>query len=337
MISRSFVPSTSRPSQDQGVGPLHAVAELRVRLGPLFTAVLGGFLFAMSFLGAAVQAADEASRSAPEREWGVPDAQADLRAIGEQHVSFTLSEGSVTVEVLGVQPEEIQDLVWAGRSVWESVLHEAVLLDSPSRTAFTLPLDFRADPAGVLEIWLNSGDVLVRGIPDDSVLEQRQLSGDLTQAACAYTPLYSVSRCGGTTTSYSVPYRCCDNNYDGDAKDSGDGNCVWLAWVKAREWGWKVPSPSMWGNASNWCDKAAATSGWSVSSTPTKNSIACSKSIGHVAWVTSVDSVARTFTVTEQNCKVEPSCFGSGTRTKTRSFSSAWKFIRCTNTKKCGA
>ncbi|NJL26488.1 MAG: CHAP domain-containing protein [Thermoanaerobaculia bacterium] len=283
-----------------------------------------------------VFAIDPAETCAPAEDHRAPEPTIErARVLGERLVSFSLSENHATVEVLGARPEEILDLIWGGRSILDSVLFDAVALEAPKATAFILPFDFQSNVPGVLEIRLAGGEVLLRGIPDDSVLEARLRLGSGAEATCTVTSLYAVTTCGGTTSAYTVPYRCCDNNYDGDAKDSGDGNCVWLAWVKARSFGWKIPST--WGNASNWCDKAAATPGWSVSTTAAKNTIACSKTIGHVAWVTSVDNTAKKFTVTEQNCKVEPYCVGTGTQSKTRAFSSAWKFIKCVDTTKCGA
>lgn len=257
----------------------------------------------------------------------------DAADLGAQHVSFTLGDGIVTVNVTGIESSQILDVIWAGHSILEKI--EPTAIKDASSFAFGFSADFSTEPVGVLEVWLDSGQVLVRGIPDDLALNARREMGDVTKATCASTTLYSVSKCGGTTSSYTVPYKCCDNNYDGDAKDSSDGNCVWLAWVAARNYGWLVPSN--WGNASNWCDKAAATTGWTVSTTPVKSSIACSKSIGHVGWVTSVDTVNKKFTVTEQNCKAEPWCAGTGTQSKTRAYSNDWKFIRCTKLNKCGA
>ncbi|MCL4836778.1 MAG: CHAP domain-containing protein [Thermoanaerobaculia bacterium] len=339
------------PLPDRHLSPLHRVphghrasqvnaaaiarAPSRRQLDLLDFGLVTLMLVLMVVLSAVAALGSDLTR-APAPPQGEVDGQLQVqRHRSEEIVEITTSEGVVRVVVLGVPPADIQDVVWGGRSILEAILPDLVVLGDATSTEFTLPAELDLSTPGVLEIWLARGDALVRGIPDDSVLDSRQLTGTLTEAICQTTDLYKVTKCGGTSSSYSVPYKCCDNNYDGDANDSGDGNCVWLAWVRARNRGWRVPST--WGNASRWCDMAAATPGWSVSSTPRVNSIACSKSIGHVAWVTGVDTTNRKFTVQEQNCKVEPSCFGSGTRSKTRDFSSAWKFIRCTDLTKCGA
>lgn len=235
-----------------------------------------------------------------------------LPVLGEPpKVEFEITEGRALIHIPGVTPDAIEDIFWGGNSIVELLNSNDSIKSASDGIVFSLPVDFRFEGAGVLEIHLYSGDILVRGIPDDSVLQWRAIHGDITKAICASTSLYSRRSCGGTVSAYDVPYRCCDNNYDGDASDRGDGNCVWLAWVKAREHGWLVPVS--WGNATDWCDEASHAPGWSVSTTPEVDTIACSKSIGHVAWVTNVDAAAKRFTVTEQNCKVEPSCFGSGT------------------------
>jgi surface antigen len=250
----------------------------------------------------------------------------------EPKVEFEITEGTALVHVPGVNLSEIDDIVWGGRSILDRLHDEKLIEDASGGAVFGLPADFRFEGPGVVEIHLRNGDTLVRGIPDDTVLRLRAAKGDVTKATCNTALMPSLS-CGGTTTTYASPYKCCDNDGNGSL-GPGDGNCVWLAWVKAREYGWLVPST--WGNATDWCDKAMATPGWSVSSTAQKNTIACNKTLGHVAWVTDVTSTS--FTVTEQNCKVEASnCYGSGTQTKSRTFSSNWKFIKCADTTKCGA
>ncbi|HBL25704.1 MAG TPA: hypothetical protein DD490_02595, partial [Acidobacteria bacterium] len=251
----------------------------------------------------------------------------------EPKVEFEITEGTALVHIPGVALGEIDDIVWGGRSIVDRLHAEQLIEDTSGGAVFGLPADFRFEGPGVVEIHLRNGDTLVRGIPDDTVLRLRTAQGDVTKATCNTNLFYNRLSCGGTTTTYTSPYGCCDNDGNGNASGANDGNCVWLAWVKAREYGWLVPST--WGNATNWCDRASATPGWSVSSTAQKNTIACNKTLGHVAWVTGLSSTS--FTVTEQNCAVEPSCFASGTRSKTRTFSSDWKFIKCTDTTKCGA
>jgi hypothetical protein len=252
---------------------------------------------------------------------------------GFQTVAFDVEDGRAIVRVPSVIPEDIDDIVWAGESIGERVLADAKGVDGGLE--FALPVDLRVEPAGVLEIRLHNGVVLVRGIPDDSVLLSRAAQGDLTKVTCANPQLYSTMSCGGTTSAYSVPYKCCDNNNDGDTGGSEDGNSVWLAWVRAREYGWSVPST--WGNAANWCNMAGRAPGWTVSSTAAVNTIACNKSLGQVAWVIAVDDIGRKFTATQQSCKVEPSCIGSGTQNSILPFSTQWRFIRCSDTSKCGA
>lgn len=153
-----------------------------------------------------------------------------------------------------------------------------------------------------------------------------------------YVPYATAYRCGDVTTPYANPYPCCDNNRNGSFTDvkvpGGDGNCTWYAWHKAREAKWVVPST--WGNAGNWCAKAASTAGWNLSSAVTAGSIACNAKIGHVAWVRRAiyDSSGRltSFEVEEQNCAVAPAYYASSRRIKTYTYSTDWKFIRCVGT-----
>ena len=87
-----------------------------------------------------------------------------------------------------------------------------------------------------------------------------------------------IYSCGGHNDScqcnMSNPYPCCDNN----------SNCTWWAWHKACcVWGIGLPSP--WRNAKCWAGDLRS-NGYSVSSTPAVNTIACRDigTYGHVAW-----------------------------------------------------
>lgn len=98
--------------------------------------------------------------------------------------------------------------------------------------------------------------------------------------------------CSGES-SPGNPYYC----YRYDQVNSSGGNCTWLAWKYAREnWGDPLGNfdPAVrvsWGNANNWAN-AARSRGYVVDSLPARHTIAVSNtlhSLGHVAWVESVD------------------------------------------------
>jgi len=100
---------------------------------------------------------------------------------------------------------------------------------------------------------------------------------------------HNAGNCG-----FSNPYPCCSN----------DGNCTWWAWNRACVvWDDALPGP--WRHAKYW---ASIYSGWgyTVSSVPMVQSIACRDvgNWGHVAWVT--DVVGDTVYVSEMNCDYGP-------------------------------
>lgn len=176
-----------------------------------------------------------------------------------------------------------------------------------------------------IEIYLQVKHLIVRvviqgngleGNADDVIELIKNLSidepGEFIQTGTTYDEFvkancggYNGNDCGG-----SNPYPCCSYNGNSNA-----GNCTWWAWRSAR-CGWGISLPSPWRHAKYWAGDLTS-NGYTISSTPVVNSIACSNagSYGHVAWVTSFTSTH--VTVTEMNCG---SMYGMQTKTYTRAF-----------------
>ena len=243
-----------------------------------------------------------------------------LKAIADDilpRVDYIISEGETSIIFTGILPIDIIDITFKGQSILDKILSYTESDIEYTEDGFIVKLnkEFRLHDTAEFKVTLQDGN-------DHSI----ELSNATASCSCA-KGIYNTVQCGSVKSSVGTPpYPCCDNNSNGKATDSGDGNCTWYAWYKAKkEKGWTVPSN--WGNGGNWATNASKTSGWKVTSTPTKNTIACNSGLGHVAWVTSVSSDKKSITVSEQNCKCPSACFGSGERSKTYTVSSSWKFI----------
>lgn len=253
----------------------------------------------------------------------------------EPALEYEISEGQVTLIFLNLKPEDVRELSWGDQSLYGIQWEKAVSLKKAPGFSVKLGAD---------ELDLETAPIIRADLVNGERIERTLLSGPLPslewlspeKATCAEAAgIYNAAQCGSTSSSVGTPpYPCCDNNGDGKATGSGDGNCTWYAWYKAKAVkSWKVPST--WSSGSKWCANAAKTAGWKVSSIPTVDTIACSSSIGHVGWVKTVSSDKKTITLFEQNCKVPPSCFGSGTREKSGYTASSFQYISCTDTSKC--
>ena len=244
-------------------------------------------------------------------------------------IAWEFSKGELTIYVAGARLSEILELRVGDQVLDDSALQNGVELKDGSV----------AIPLGTL--WSRSTtalDVKVRFTDDSTV----SVPIDLVTSAvtsCTAPFKYSAKQCGTSTTTTAPAYPCCDNNNNGVWTDSSDGNCTWYAAMKAKAVkGWVVPSG--WGNASTWCTNARTNSKWVVSSTPSQDSIACVKRIGHVAWVTSYTTDKKTINVTEQNCSTWSTilgrCFYSGTRSKSYDrVNDQVSFIRCATASGC--
>lgn len=82
------------------------------------------------------------------------------------------------------------------------------------------------------------------------------------------------------------------------------GNCTYWVFIKRKEAG--DPIPNTWGNAADW-ELNARLQGYKVDQTPTVGSIMqtanSAHGLGHVAYVTAVDSVTGSWTISEMNAK----------------------------------
>lgn len=244
-----------------------------------------------------------------------------LTAIADDNlprVDYIVSDGETSIIFTGISPNDISDVTFKEQDISDKILNftEADIEYTEDGFIVRLNKEFRLHDTGELKVTLLDGN-------NHSI----ELSNATASCSCA-NGIYNAVKCGSVKSGVGTPpYPCCDNNANGKATDSGDGNCTWYAWYKAKkEKGWTVPSN--WGAGGSWATNAAKTSGWKVTSTPTAKTIACNSSLGHVAWVTSVSSDKKTMTVSEQNCKCPKACFGSGERTGIKyTVSSSWKFI----------
>lgn len=232
-------------------------------------------------------------------------------------IDYEVSDGNIALVFTGISLEDVADVLLNGESILERVMD---------------PLDSGLE-------YVNEGVIVRLGnrllIKDSGTIEVLLINGErhvlepiVPQASCTSCApaIYGAVQCDSVKSSVGTPpYPCCDNNSNGKATDTNDGNCTWYAWYKAKnEKGWTVPNN--WGGAGGWCTKAGNTPGWKCDTTPRVNTIACSSSLRHVAWVTSVSSDKKTITVQEMNCKCPTACIGSGARTKSYSASS-FKYI----------
>ena len=257
-------------------------------------------------------------------------ARADQRQDHPMAIDYLASDNDLTLYVSGARLADVvelrigQDTLAADRLSLLADQHNETLV---LRLGDILPSDGTA-------LWV---DLL---LADGAVISANVTSPvSVAAATCDITPK-SSRKCGGTTLSFTPNYGCCDANSDGDMTDTGvggDGNCTWYAAAKAKlEWGWSVPAG--WGNAT-WC--SSSHTGWTISDTPKPGaSIACisnpATGMKHVAWLERVSSDGKTIYVTEQNCPVPPTCFSSGTRTKSYSLSTyRVKYVYCKTSTGC--
>jgi CHAP domain len=240
------------------------------------------------------------------------------RAQEEMAIEYEISGGHITFLFQNLNLGDIRDLLWDGKSIHSAVVNEKIgqisYLENGFSVAFGKKLSLKGP--GVLDVILVDGHKLQRTLLTGPPPTLDWLNKE-EKATCAdpYFTYNSLS-CGIETSEVGLsPYPCCDNTGNRRVDDAGDGNCTWFVWYKAKKLKqWTVPS---WGNAGDWCRKAASDPAWTVRSTPAKGTIACGLSLGHVAWVVDFDTTNKTINVWEQNCKVGPACFGSGTRNKT--------------------
>jgi len=180
---------------------------------------------------------------------------------------------------------------------------------------------------GAIEVRLANGRTLHKALFTTPIPTLEWLA-EPRAASCTTAPaIYNAVQCDSVKSDVGTPpYPCCDNNGDRKATGATDGNCTWYAWYKAKKiMGWTVPST--WGGGGSWCTNASKTKGWKVSSVPAVNTIACSTSMGHVGWVAAVSTDKKSVTLEEMNCRVSPTCFASGLRTKTYTNSSSFLYI----------
>jgi surface antigen len=82
------------------------------------------------------------------------------------------------------------------------------------------------------------------------------------------------------------------------------GNCTYWVFIKRKEAG--QPIPNAWGNAANW-ELSALLQGYKVDKTPAVGAIMQTANsaggLGHVAYVTKVDPITGSWTISEMNAK----------------------------------
>jgi surface antigen len=255
-----------------------------------------------------------------------------VAAQAEDHghgIAWEFSKGELTVYVAGARLREILEV-----RVGDQVLDDRALQGG-------IELKDGSVAIKVGTLWSQSSaplDIKVRFTDGSDISVPIDFS---TSAAtsCNSGTKYTAKACGTSTTTTAPNYPCCDNNNNGSFTDSSDGNCTWYAAMRAQQVkGWVVPSG--WGNATTWCSNARKNSKWNVSSTPSRNSIACIQRIGHVAWVTDYTSDQKTISVMEQNCStwstILARCFYSGTRSHTYNrVNDQVNFISCATSTGC--
>jgi len=250
----------------------------------------------------------------------------DNRGLG---LAWEFTDGELTLYVAGARLSDVAE-VHIGTEVLD-VLH--LQNATEENDAVVIPI-------GAVHAASDLVDISVL-LADGSSVSLAIDTNTLPKSSCDVPLIYSTRRCGSASNLYATApnYPCCDNNRNGTITDSGDGNCTWFAAFMAKGIkGWVVPKG--WGNAGTWCSRAGQTPGWTVSSTPTANTIACVQRIGHVGWVAGISSDRRSVTLIEQNCSTWSNllgrCFSSGTRTKTYSIAGdSIRFIRCSTSNGC--
>lgn len=243
---------------------------------------------------------------------------AAVAAAGEvARVDHEISNNEVSLIFNGITLDDIDDVTLDGKSIMADILDRSITEIEMTKNSFIAHFKqpLMLEGPGLIQVMLMNQEVHTSTV----VVKSASCS------SCA-PGVYNTKKCGSITSSVGTPpYPCCDNNSNGKITDSSDGNCTWYAWYKAKkEKGWTVPDN--WGSAGKWCSNAGSNSKWKVSTSPSKNTIACSSSLGHVAWVTDVSSDKKTITVKEMDCKCPTSCFASGERTAKYSASS-FKYI----------
>jgi surface antigen len=206
--------------------------------------------------------------------------------------------------------------LWDGESIHSAVFNEKIGQITEGEAGFSIAFGRRLSMKGqgVLEVVLADGRKLQRALFSGPL---PTLSWIAEQATCTDAAgKTNLAQCGSVISDVGAsPYPCCDNTNNGKWTDSGDGNCTWYAWYKAKKLKqWTVPSS--WGGGATWCTRAATTAGWKVSSVPAAGTIACGVSVGHVGWVFAVSADKTRINLQEQNCRVSPSCVGTGERSQ---------------------
>ena len=231
-------------------------------------------------------------------------------------VEYEIANGRVTFFFEKLNLSDIRDILWDGKSIHSAVMNEKIgkiaYLEDGFSVAFGKRLSLKGP--GVLEVVLVDGRKLQKTLFMGPLptLEWIAEKASCTDAAGKL----NLTQCGSVISDVGTPpYPCCDNTDNGSWADSGDGNCTWFAWYKAKKIKqWTVPST--WGGGGTWCTRAAQTAGWKVSSVPAAGTIACGLSVAHVGWVFAVSTDKTRINLQEQNCRVSPTCVGSGEQSR---------------------
>ena len=95
--------------------------------------------------------------------------------------------------------------------------------------------------------------------------------------------------------------------YTGDSPEDNSytwGNCTYWVFIKRKEAG--DPIPNTWGNAADWA-RNARLQGYKVDQTPAVGAIMqtadSAGGLGHVAYITKVDPITGSWTISEMNVK----------------------------------
>lgn len=231
-------------------------------------------------------------------------------------IEYEISEGRVTFFFERLNLGDVRDILWDSKSIHAAVINERIGPITYNENGFSVTFGKRLSlkGSGILEVVLVDGRKLQKALFSGPLptLEWIAEKATCTDAAAKYNAV----QCGSINSDVGTsPYPCCDNTDNGSWTDTGDGNCTWFAWYKAKKIkGWTVPST--WGGGGTWCARAAVTTGWKVSSVPAVGTIACGVSVGHVGWVAAVSTDKTRINLQEQNCRVSPWCIGSGVQNK---------------------
>lgn len=231
-------------------------------------------------------------------------------------IEYEIANSRVTFFFEKLNLWDIHDIFWNGKSIHSAVISEKIGQIAYHEDGFSVAFGRRLSlkGPGVMEVVLVDGQKLQKALFTGPLptLEWIAEKASCTDAAGKYNAV----QCGSVISDVGTsPYPCCDNTDNGSWTDTGDGNCTWFAWYKAKKIKqWTVPST--WGGGGTWCTRAAATAGWKVSSVPTAGTIACGLSVGHVGWVFAVSTDKTRINLQEQNCRVSPWCVGSGVQSK---------------------